>query len=136
MNTVFFEVFDITHQGNGYYRLFEYANDTIIEILSARAVDGHHEGFGITCDSAFIIENNRLQSEYVDLNGDNFLDLKLSGIGYIIVGDLNPEEEKKTLKSPIQLERQFIWNNQTRKFEELINKRKGFWHYDKYGVEY
>jgi hypothetical protein len=135
-NAVFFEVYEITHQGNGYYNLFEYKNGLLKNILDIRAVDMSQEGFGIEADSSFIMKDDRLNSEYLDLNQDGYLDIKFSGIGYILKGDKISHEEKANLKNPIELERQFIWNNKTNKFQELMKKRKGFWYYDKYGIEY
>lgn len=135
-NAVFFEVYDITHMGNGFYNLFEYKNGQLRNVLTVRAVDRHQEGIGLTADSSFIIQNDRLDSEYSDLNGDGFLDVTLSGIGYVVKGDIIGDEEKLELKNPIRLERQFVWNRRKDKFEEAVEKKVGFWYYDKYGIEY
>lgn len=135
-NSIFFEVYEITHQGNGYYNLFEFKNGLLKNILNIRAVDRNQEGYGVTADSAFIFKDDVLISEYLDLNGDGYQDIRFKGIGYVICGDMITDEEKLTLKDPILLERQFLWDNQTHKFVELIKKRKGFWYYDKYGVDY
>lgn len=136
LKSIFFEIYEITHQGNGYYNLFTYTNDTLINILSVRAVDRNQERIGITSDSSFVMKNDRLQSDYLDLNGDNYLDLKLSGIGYVLEGDLVKDTNKLTSKNPIQLERQFLWNTDTHAFEELIDRRKGFWYYEQHEIDY
>lgn len=135
-NAIFFEVYEITHQGNGAYNLFKYKNGLLRKILDVQAVDRSQEGFGITADSAFFMKDDRLNSEYLDLNEDGCLDIKFSGIGYVTKGDIVSDEEKANLKNPIPLERQFIWNKKKKKFQELIEKRKGFWYYDKYQIEY
>lgn len=128
LNSTFFEVFDITHMGNGYYNLFEYTKDTLVNLINVRAVDRHQEGGGINEDSSYIIKNDRLISEYIDLNGDKLVDIKLSGTGYLVrSGNVISDKEKLHLKNPIKLERQFYWNNQTNKFEEQLDKKKGVW---------
>lgn len=127
--SVFFEVFDMTHQGNGYYTLYEYKKGVSKKILEIRAVDRHEERQGITADSCFVMENDRLFSEYVDLNKDGYLDIKFSGTGLVFT-----EATRKDTK-PFVLERQFVWNNSRKRFEEVMSKRKGFWYFGKFEID-
>ena len=133
---IFFEVYDITHQGNGYYNLFEYKEGILKLLLKLRAVDRHQEQIGINSDSSFIIKGDRLESEYIDINKDGYKDIRLTGIGYVIQGAVISEREKSSLRNPINLERFFIWNEEESRFKELVSERKGFWYYDEHEIEY
>jgi hypothetical protein len=102
------EIFGQTHQGNGFYYLFEIKESIVQLIALTRAVDFNDGPPGP-------IKNHRLKVQYIDQNGDNIADIRLTG--QATAGE--------------RLVKVLIYNQKKKKFIENKKYRKGkdFWGY-------
>jgi hypothetical protein len=110
------EVYGETHMGHGYFYLYELRNRTLVLLLQTFAVDGNPQG-------RETFQGGRLQSEYMDLNGDGIADLLLKG-----VVEEYPEdgaENADTIVATHPCQKVFLWNNKLLRFEEDRSRRIG-----------
>lgn len=118
-----FEVFDHTHQGNGYYYLYELRGKRAVEVAQTRAVDWSMDGsvdFDHHPDCSIIFKNDTLTPIYKDINNDGYTDIILKGTIQIVAADW------KTILKQYPAQKVFIYNKREKRFTEDLKKRKGF----------
>jgi hypothetical protein len=115
------EVFGITHMGNGCYYLYELAGRELRLLLVTRGVDRHAD--------LNLIRGEHLSPRYVDLNGDGFIDVELTGT--VEEYDDDPHIEAPLCSYPCR--KVFHWNPTSRLFVEDLSQREGFQSYGEEG---
>ncbi|MGB4773676.1 MAG: hypothetical protein WBP45_00755 [Daejeonella sp.] len=124
-SNLFFEVYGQTHQGNGFYYLYELKNKKMILKVSTRAVDQNRDGLfvikGSTDCYSRIFKDDILKSTYKDINGDEVTDILLTGTIQILSDD---REEKLIKMYPAQ--KSLVYNQLLKMYVEDTSKRKGF----------
>lgn len=118
-----FEVFDHTHQGNGYYYLYELRGKKAVEVAQTRAVDWGMDGsldFGTHSECSITFKNDSLTPIYKDVNKDGYTDIILKGTIQIVADDW------KTILKQYPAQKVFVYNKEKKRFIEDLKKRKGF----------
>jgi hypothetical protein len=105
------EVFGCTHMGNGSFYLYELRNQSLELVLETRAVDCH------SGDNR-VIRNTFLTPKYVDLNGDSWPDVRLSGF----VDHLDVETNSTMSSAAYCAE--FIWQQEAHRFVPSLGNPK------------
>lgn len=132
----FFEVYDMTHQGNGYYYLYEYNGDSLKQYLKLRAVDRNYDCLGVTSDTSFIIQGGKLKAHYADLNDDGYTDIEFTGAAYLVVGDIPEDDSPGNIVESYELYRCFMWDTELDEYYELLDQMKGFQFYEMYEIDF
>lgn len=119
----FIEVFDVTHQGNGFYYLYELKNRHARLIAQTRAVDWNFDmslQVKNKFDCSIIYKGGTLTPFYKDLNNDGQTDIILKGTIQIF------ESDRKTKLKEYYAQKVLIFDTTKRKFTEDLKQRKGF----------
>ena len=106
-----FEVFGMTHMGNGCLYLCELQGKDLVLLLQTKAVDSHGN-FHVTQ-----IQDGILIPEYRDVNGDGVADLILTGT----IEEWDNEEDILLACSPCR--QVFLWDGRRQKFVEDLTQR-------------
>jgi hypothetical protein len=117
------EVFDVTHQGNGYYYLYELKGKQARLITQTRAVDWNFdEGleFNHKVDCSIIYKGGKLTPIYRDVNNDGITDIILKGTIQIF------ESDWKTKLKEYPAQKVLVYNITKKRFIEDLKQRKGF----------
>jgi hypothetical protein len=117
------EVFDVTHQGNGYYYLYEIKGKHARLITQTRAVDWNFEEaleFNHKFNCSIIYKGGKLTPFYRDVNNDGITDIILKGTIQIF------ESDWKTKLKEYPAQKVLIFNKAKKKFVEDLRQRKGF----------
>ena len=114
------EVFDITHNGNGFYYLYELQGQKLKLIASTIAVDYHDDGSLEIENHKYcsrLFKDGKLKPTYLDINKDGIVDIKLTGEIEITGNNYSTKYfAKKVLK----------YDKIKRKFVEDLKLREGF----------
>ena len=116
------EVFDVTHQGNGYYYLYELKGKHAKLITQTRAVDWNFDG-GLEYNHKYcsiIYKNGTLTPTYKDMNNDGYTDIILKGTIQIY------DDDWKTMLKQYPAQKVLYYNKSKNKFVEDLKRRKGF----------
>ena len=118
-----FEVFDVTHQGNGYYYLYELKGQNAKLLIQTRGVDRNFENsteFKHNVDCSIIYKNDQLTPTYKDINKDGIDDVILKGVVQVFASDQN------TKLAEYSVQKVFIYDRIFNKYIEDMKQRKGF----------
>ena len=113
--TIYIELFDITHMGNGFYYLFAYSGKTLTLLLTTRAVDRQMENMGNEIDSSLILKNDKLDCIYIKNNTSPLPDILLTGAAQLTIGA--DDHVAKT----ITIQKQFAYNLTTKTYQPTSN---------------
>lgn len=116
------EVFDVTHQGNGYYYLYEITGNKARLIALTRAVDWNFDG-GYMYNNKYcsaIYKSGTLKPEYADINKDGFTDIILKGTIQVF------DSDDKTILKQYPAKKVLLYNSKKGRFIEDLKLRKGF----------
>ena len=117
------EIFDVTHNGNGFHYLYELNGRNLIQLVSTIAIDDHDDGaieINHQICSRFI-KDGGLKPIYKDLNNDGFTDIKLKGTILINCDDFKKEHPAQKI---------FIYDKTKNEFIESLKLRTGFKRHD------
>lgn len=117
------EVYDVTHQGNGYYYLYQLRGKQAQLIAQTRAVDWNFdEGFDFNKkpNCSITYKNGQLTPTYKDVNNDGIADIVLKGTIQIF------DRDWKTKLKEYPAQKVLVYNKSTNQFIEDLKKRKGF----------
>ena len=117
------EVFDVTHQGNGYYYLYELKEKKAILITQTRAVDWSFD-MGLEINHKFnysiIYKGGKLTTFYKDVNNDGVTDIILKGTIQVF------ESDWKTKLKEYPAQKVLVYSTTKKRFIEDLKQRKGF----------
>jgi hypothetical protein len=111
------EVFGMTHMGNGNYYLFQLRGRELRLTLKTFAVDTHWPDNNL-------IQGEHLRPQYLDLNGDGYDDVALTGVVQKFGRD--PDADPAPPYQAIPCQKIFHWNPQRERFVEDKSRRFGF----------
>lgn len=123
MHFPLFEIFDHTHQGNGFYYLYKLDGKKLTKIAETRAVDRCFDGnltIGHRYECSIVYKNDQLIPIYKDLNNDGYADVILKGTIQIFA------EDDKTLLRQYPAQKVLLYNHSKGRFIEDLTQRKGF----------
>ena len=110
------EVFDVTHQGNGYYYLYELKGKQARLITQTRAVDWNFDmglEFKHKFDCSIIYKGGKLTPIYKDVNNDGVTDMILKGTIQIF------ESDWKTKLKEYSAQKVLVYSMTKKKFIEV-----------------
>ena len=115
------EVYNESHQGNGFYYLYAIKGKSANCVANTRAVNNNYDGnyrIGNNfCDRVF--KNGKLSVQYQDVNNDGFTDIILTGTIIICLDDT------KIIKQ-LPARKVLVYDKHTGRFMEDLKQRQGF----------
>jgi hypothetical protein len=119
------EVYGQTHNGNGFFYLYELNGKTAKLLLMTRAVDESSDG-AVEINHQYydrIFKNGHLKPTYKDFNQDGISDVKLTGTILICL-------DKEHIYKQYPAQKVFIYNKTKKKYVQDIKLRQWFEHDD------